>query len=163
MSLLTYELNLKCYVLYETKELLTEIYITNINILIFIVSIAIVIFIIIIIITINVRNISIITVFVKRHGRYVKLNSYLLQFLWRQVRHNFWRQVSAHAFFIYLSFFQNLQHLWIKITWAIEQILICSETKKLIFKNRRFGWNETKSKHIEMSICTGKWQWWRPF
>ena len=81
MSLLTYELNLKCYVLYETKELLTEIYITNINILIFIVSIVIVIFIIIIIITINVINISIITIFVKRHGRYVKLNSYLLQFL----------------------------------------------------------------------------------
>ena len=65
MSLLTDELNLKCYVLYETKELLTEIYITIINMLIFIVSIAIVIFIIIIIITINVVNISIITVFVK--------------------------------------------------------------------------------------------------
>ena len=66
MSLLTDELNLKCYVLYETKELLTEIYITIINILIFIVSIVIVIFIIIIIIiTINVINISIITVFVK--------------------------------------------------------------------------------------------------
>ena len=66
MSLLTDKLNLKCYVLYETEELLTEIYITIINILIFIVSIAIVIFIIIIIIiTINVINISIITVFVK--------------------------------------------------------------------------------------------------
>ena len=65
MSLLTDKLNLKCYVLYETKELLTEIYITIINILIFIVSIVIVIFIIIIIITINVLNISIITAFVK--------------------------------------------------------------------------------------------------
>ena len=65
LSLLTDKLNLKCYVLYETKELLTEIYITIINMLIFIVSIAIVIFIIIIIITINVVNISIITVFVK--------------------------------------------------------------------------------------------------
>ena len=67
MSLLTDKLNLKCYVLYETEELLTEIYITIINILIFIVSIAIVIFIIIIIIiiTINVINISNITVFVK--------------------------------------------------------------------------------------------------
>ena len=66
MSLLTDKLNLKCYVLYETKELLTEIYITIINILMFIVSIVIVIFIIvIIIITINVINIGIITVFVK--------------------------------------------------------------------------------------------------
>ena len=64
MSLLTDKLNLKCYVLYETKELLTEIYITIINILIFIVSIVIFI-IIIIIITINAINISIITVFVK--------------------------------------------------------------------------------------------------
>ena len=58
MSLLTDKLNLKCYVLYETKELLTEIYITIINILIFVVSIVIVILIIIIIIiTINVINI----------------------------------------------------------------------------------------------------------
>ena len=67
MSLLTDKLNLKCYVLYETKELLTEIYITIINILIFIASIVIGIFIIIIIIiiTINVISISIITVFVK--------------------------------------------------------------------------------------------------
>ena len=67
MSLLPNELNLKCYVLYETKELLIEIYITIINILVFIVSIAIAIFIIIIIfITINVINISIITIFVKQ-------------------------------------------------------------------------------------------------
>ena len=69
MSLLTDELNLKCYVLYETKELLTEIFIAIINILIFIVSIVIIIFIIIIIIiiiiiTIKVIN-SIITVFFK--------------------------------------------------------------------------------------------------
>ena len=82
MSLLTDELNLYHYVLYEAKELLTEIYITIINILIFIVSIVIVIFIIIIIIiTINVINISIITDLLNRHDRYVKLNSYLLQFL----------------------------------------------------------------------------------
>ena len=67
MSLLTDELNLKCYVLYETKELLTEIYITIINIVVFIVIIVIVIFIIIIIIIIAIKviNISIITVFVK--------------------------------------------------------------------------------------------------
>ena len=69
MSLLTDKLNLKCYVLYETKELLTitKIYITIINnILIFVVSIvSVVIIIIIIIITINVITISIITVFVK--------------------------------------------------------------------------------------------------
>ena len=50
MTLLTDKLNLKCYVLCETKELLTitKIYITIINILIFIVSIVIVIIIIII-------------------------------------------------------------------------------------------------------------------
>ena len=69
MPLLTHELNLKCYVLYGTKELLTEIYIIIINILIFIVSIFIVIFIIIIIIIITISiiiiNVSIITVFVK--------------------------------------------------------------------------------------------------
>ena len=68
MSLLTDKLNLKCYVVYETKELLTitKIYITIISILIFIVSIIIVVIIIIIVtITINVITISIITVFVK--------------------------------------------------------------------------------------------------
>ena len=50
MTLLTDKLNLKCYVLCETKELLTitKICITIINILIFIVSIVIVIIIIII-------------------------------------------------------------------------------------------------------------------
>ena len=65
MSLLTDEPNLNVMLLYETKELLSEIYVTTINILIFIVTIVIVIFIIIVIITINVINISIITVFVK--------------------------------------------------------------------------------------------------
>ena len=66
MSLLTDKLNPKCYVLYETKELLTvtKIYITIINILIFIVSIVIVI-IIMTIIYINVITLSIIAVFVK--------------------------------------------------------------------------------------------------
>ena len=68
VSFLTGKLNLKCYLLYQTKELLTitKIYITIVNILIFIVSIVIVIITIItIIITINVIIISIITVFVK--------------------------------------------------------------------------------------------------
>ena len=71
MLLLTNKLNLKCYVLYETKELLilttTKIYNTIINILIFIVNIVIVIIIIsiIIIVTINVTIISVTTVFVK--------------------------------------------------------------------------------------------------
>ena len=69
MLLLTNKLNFKCYVLYETKELLTitKMYITIINILIFIVSIAIVIIIIIIIIiiTITVIDISIIITFAK--------------------------------------------------------------------------------------------------
>ena len=144
-----------------TKELSTNIYITIINILIFIVSIVIVSFIIIIIfITINVINISFITVFVKSAWQICQIKQLSPAIL---VPHDFWRQVSAFAFFIYLFFVQNLQHLWIKITWAIEQILICSETKRLIFKNRRFDWNETKSKYIEISICTGKRQWWRPF
>ena len=72
LSLLTNKLNLKCYVLYETKELLTitKIYITAIiNILTFMVSIVIVIIIIVtiisIIITINLVTISTITVFGK--------------------------------------------------------------------------------------------------
>ena len=69
MLLLTDKLNLKCYVLYETKKLLTitKIYITIINIYMFIISIAIVIIIIIIIIiiTITVITISITIVFVK--------------------------------------------------------------------------------------------------
>ena len=67
MLLLTDKLNLKCYVLYETKELLTitKICITIINILIFIISIVIVIVIVFIISTSNVVTISIITVFVK--------------------------------------------------------------------------------------------------
>ena len=79
------------------------------------------------------------------------------------VSHDFWRQIFGHTFFIYLFFVQKLQHLWFKITWEIEQILICSETKRLKFKNKRFYWNETKSKYIEISICTGKDQWWSPF
>ena len=67
MLLLTDKPNLKCYVLYETKELLTitKMYITIINILVFIISIAIVIIIIIIIITITVITINIIIAFVK--------------------------------------------------------------------------------------------------
>ena len=69
MLLLTAKLNLKCYVLYETKELLTitNMYITMINILMFTISVAIVIIIIIIIIiiTITVITISIIIIFVK--------------------------------------------------------------------------------------------------
>ena len=67
---LTDKLNLKCYVLYETKEILTitKTYITIINSLIFIFSIAIVtiiIIIIIIIITITAMTISIIILFIK--------------------------------------------------------------------------------------------------
>ena len=70
MLLLTGKLNLKCYVLEETKELLSiiKMYITIINILIFIISIAIVfinIIIIIIIINITIINISIIIAFFK--------------------------------------------------------------------------------------------------
>ena len=70
MLLLPGKLNLKCYVLYEAKELLTitKMYFTIINVHIFIISIAIVIIIIIIniiIITITVIIISIIIVFVK--------------------------------------------------------------------------------------------------
>ena len=67
MLLLTDKLNLKCYVLYKTKELLTitEMYITIINILMFIISIAIVIIVITIIIIITVITISFIIVFVK--------------------------------------------------------------------------------------------------
>ena len=74
MLLLTHKLNPKCYVLYETKELLTvtKIYITIINILLFIISIAMtiaIIIIIIIIITITVITISIIILFVKSTWR----------------------------------------------------------------------------------------------
>ena len=62
------KLNLKCYILYETKELLTitKMYITVLNTFMFIISIAIVITtIIIIIIRITVNTISIIIVFAK--------------------------------------------------------------------------------------------------
>ena len=63
----------KCYVLYETKELLiiTKMYIIIINILMLIASYAIVIIIIfvIIIITITVITISIMTVFIKSSWR----------------------------------------------------------------------------------------------
>ena len=68
MSLLTDKLNLKFYVLYETKELLTitKTCITIINIIIFVVSIVtVIIIIIIIIIPINVITISMMTVFFK--------------------------------------------------------------------------------------------------
>ena len=74
MLLLINKLNLQCYVLYETKELLTttKMDITIINILMFITSIVIVIIIIIliiiiiiIIITIIVITISTIIVFIK--------------------------------------------------------------------------------------------------
>ena len=68
MSLLTDKLNLNCYLMHETKELLTiiKIYITIINILIFVVTMVIVIIIIIIIITtIDVIIISIITIYIK--------------------------------------------------------------------------------------------------
>ena len=66
MLLLTEKLNLKCYILYETKELLTitKLYITFINTFMFIISIAFVTINIIIII-ITVITISIIIEFVK--------------------------------------------------------------------------------------------------
>ena len=69
MLLVNDKLKLKCYVLYETKELLTitKVYIAIINILIFIISIAIVI-IIITIITVTV-TISFIIIFVKSAWR----------------------------------------------------------------------------------------------
>ena len=51
-----------------------------------------------------------------------KLNSYLLQFLCR---------MTSGVKYLHLFFVQKLQHLWIEITWAIEQILICSQTKYL--------------------------------
>ena len=68
------KLNLKCYVLYEIRELLTitKMYITIINTLKFIISIAIVIVvspITVIIITITVITISIIILFVKSAWR----------------------------------------------------------------------------------------------
>ena len=83
-----------------------------------------------------------------RQGRYVKLNTYLLQFLCHS--HDFWPQIFAHTYYytqfykylyinthIYLPFLcwkastfmnwnnlgfvQKLQHLlWIKTTWAID-------------------------------------------
>ena len=71
MLLLIEKLKFKCYVLYETKELLTstKMYITIINILIFIISLAIVTIIIIITITITIITISIIILFVKSAGQ----------------------------------------------------------------------------------------------
>ena len=70
----TNKLNLKCYVLYETKKLLTitKMYFTIISTLIFIISIAVIIIIItiiIIVITITVIAVSIIIVFVKSPWR----------------------------------------------------------------------------------------------
>ena len=68
MLLLTKKLNLRFYILHETKELLTitKMYITIINILIFVISIVIVIIIIMIImISITIITISIIIAFVK--------------------------------------------------------------------------------------------------
>ena len=93
------KLNLKCYILYETKELLTitKMYITVLNTFMFIISIAIVITtIIIIIIRITVNTISIIIVFAKSPWRYVKSGSYPAIL----VSHDFWRQIFAHIFFI---------------------------------------------------------------
>ena len=74
MLLLTDKLNLKCYTLYGTEELLNnaKFYITFINILMLIISIAIahiIIIIIFIIITITVITISIIIAFVKSAWR----------------------------------------------------------------------------------------------
>ena len=66
MLLLTHKLNPKCYVLYETKELLT---VTKIYIISIAMTIAIIIIIIIIIITITVITISIIILFVKSTWR----------------------------------------------------------------------------------------------
>ena len=69
MLLLTDKLNLKCYTLYGTEELLNiaKFYITFINILMLIISIAIanIIIIVFIIIIITVITISIIIAFVK--------------------------------------------------------------------------------------------------
>ena len=110
MLLLTDKLKLKCYVLYETKELLTitKMHITIINILTFIISIAITIIIIIMIIfTITVITISIIIVFVKSAWRNVKSDNYLLQFLCHMTSNV---KFLCMFLFIHLFFIQKLQH-----------------------------------------------------
>ena len=93
-------------------------YITIINILMFIISIAIVIIIIfiIIIITITVITVSIIIVLLNTHGGFVKSDNYLFH------NQNFCTR------FLYLPYLFKCCNLpWIKITWGIWQILICSE------------------------------------
>ena len=84
MSLLTDKLNFKCYVWYETKELLTItkiIYVPFVNVFIFIISIVIIVIIIVIIIVMTI-TVTVITISI----------------------------IFAHAFFIYLFFAQKLQH-----------------------------------------------------
>ena len=113
MLLLTDQLNLKCYLLYETKESLTitKMYFFIINILMLFTSIVIVIIIIIIIIiTSTVITMNIIAIFVKSVWRifWIFCNSCVTWLL----TSNF-----LTYFFIYLFFVQMLQ--WINITWGI--------------------------------------------
>ena len=164
MLLLTGKLNLKCYVLEETKELLSiiKMYITIINILIFIISIAIVfinIIIIIIIINITIINISIIIAFFKSvcmlNQTPMSCNSYVIWLLTS-------KKINALFLFTF-SLFKSCNILWMKIIWAAVFNKYFSVLKSDLFKNTRFDWNETISKYVQINIFTGKTQWWRLF
>ena len=149
-----------CFVSHETKELLTvtKIYITVINVVIFTISIAIIIIIIIIIINIiiNGNTISIINMSFTCTWRICWIRHIFPAIL---VSHDFWRQIFSKYFFLFtFSLFKSYK---IIVTWAIEQILPFSETKRL--KSKSFHWNETIKKYIQVSIFIGKRQWWRLF
>ena len=101
MLLLTDKLNLECYVLYETKELLSivKIYITIINIPIFIINIAIVniiITIVVIVITILLPPLALLSYSLNPHGGYAKSGIYLLQFF---------RHMTSDSKFSYMFFY----------------------------------------------------------
>ena len=108
----TDQLNLNCYVLYQTKTLtIAKMHITLINIFMFIVDIAtviivVVITIIIITITTTVITYSIVSYSLNLNGGYVKSDKFFLQFLC----HMTFDVKFSGLFFIYLFFVQKLQN-----------------------------------------------------
>ena len=96
-----------------------------------------------------------------QHGRYSKLNTYLLQFL----RHMTSDVKYLHMLFLFIFSLLKSFHIYeLKYLGLSNKYWSVLKPEDLNSKNRKFNWNETKSKYIEIFIiCTGKRRWWRPF
>ena len=69
--------------------------------------------------------------------------------------------IFAYVFSFTFSLFKSCNILQIKITWAIQQILICSEI--WLVQKEKFRFKGNNQQLCSNSIFTGKRLWWRSF